>query len=103
MNPMELERHELIGLMCQVTDAKNKDLIGLKGKIIDETKNTLKIRYKNKTKILLKNQITLAIKIKNKIIQIKGEKLNKRPEERIKYERKGKKYRNRSKNTYRKV
>lgn len=100
MNQKELERHELIGLICKIIDAKNKDLIGLKGKIIDETKNTLKIQHNNKTKIILKNQVTLEFTIKNKKIQIKGEKLTKRPEERIKDETKNKKYRNKSKNTY---
>ncbi len=97
MNPKELEKHELIGLICEVIKAKNKDIIGLRGKIIDETKNTLKILCKNKIKTILKNQITLNIKIGNKTIQIQGEKLLKRPEERIKNERKNKKYRNKSK------
>lgn len=100
MNPKEIERHELIGLTCKVIDAKNKGLIGLQGKIIDETKNTIKIQQKDKTKIILKNQVTLEFTINNKKIQIKGEKLVKRPEERIKDERKNKKYWNKSKTTY---
>ena len=99
MNPKELEKHELIGLICKIIDARNKDLIGLQGKIIDETRNTLKIQHKDKIKTILKNQITLEFTIKNKAIQIKGEKLLKRPEERIKNGTKNKKHRNKSKNT----
>ena len=100
MNPKEIERHELIGLVCEVIDAKNKNLIGLKGKVINETKSTIKVQQKEKSKIILKNQVTLEFTINNKKIQIKGEKLVKRPEERIKDERKNKKNWNKSKNTY---
>lgn len=100
MNQKELERHEIIGLICEITDAKNKDIIGLKGKVIDETKNTLRIQTKKGIKIILKNQVTLKFTINKKSIQIQGEKLVKRPEERIKDETKDKKYWNKSKNTY---
>lgn len=100
MNSKELEKHELIGLTCKIIDSKNKNLIDIQGKIIDETRNTLKLQYKNETKIILKDQVTLEFTIKNKKIQVKGEKLVKRPEERIKDETKTKKYRNKSTNTY---
>ena len=86
MNPKEIERHELIGLTCKVIDSRNKDLIGLQGKIINETRNTIKIEHKNKIKTILKSEVTLEFIIKNKSIQIKGEKLLKRSEERIKDE-----------------
>lgn len=94
MNPTELERHELIGLICEVVDAENKNLIGIKGKIIDETRNTLQIQTSKEKKVIIKNQVTLKVTINNKTIQINGEKLVKRPEERIKDETKEKKHRN---------
>lgn len=84
MNPKELERHELIGLLCRVADAKNKSIVGLHGKIINETKNTLTLEQNNRTKTILKNDAVFEFMLKNKKITISGEKLLKRPEERIK-------------------
>lgn len=83
-----ITRHELIGLSVEVAEAKNKSLIGLNGKIVDETKNTLIIEVGNKTKTLLKGNIALKIKLEGKTIQVDGRLLVGRPEERIKKTRK---------------
>ena len=77
-------KKELIGCALEVTDAQNKSLIGIYGKIIDETKNTIIIRDKNKNKkTLLKDQIRFIIEMNNKRIEIDGKKINKRTEKRI--------------------
>lgn len=73
-------RSEFIGSEIEVIDSKNKSLIGLKGKVINETKNTLTIKTKDSRKKIIKEQIT--IKINEKVIN--GEKISIRPEERIK-------------------
>ncbi len=73
-------RKEFIGKKAEVVDAKNKSNIGIKGKIKNETKNTIRINDKT----LLKKNIT--IKIDNVLINC--EKMAKRPEERIKIRRK---------------
>ena len=80
MNPTDVLKHELIGLEAEIIAAKNKSLVGIKGKIIDETKNTITIG----TKKILKEQVTIKMKIKNNIAIVNGEKLVARPEERIK-------------------
>ncbi len=77
-------RHELIGCRIEVCDAKNSSLIGLKGVIIDESKNTLTIRHLRSTKILLKDQITMKLNVDNTIMKIRGKDILGRPEERIK-------------------
>ena len=56
MNLPNVRRHELIGLTLEIISAKNPNLVGLKGKIIDETKNMLTIRTKNASKKIIKNQ-----------------------------------------------
>jgi len=43
LSPQNLIHHELIGLEAEVIDSTNNIQIGIKGKVIDETKNTLKI------------------------------------------------------------
>jgi len=71
---------EFIGKHLEIVDAKNKKLIGIKGKIINETKNMFKIKTNEKEIKLIKNNITIKINE----TKIKGTKIQKRPEERIK-------------------
>lgn len=53
---------ELIGATIEVVESSNISLVGKKGKIIDETKNTITIQTKNKKEKILKNVITCKIK-----------------------------------------
>ena len=71
----------LIGKNIEITKSKNKSLIGIKGKIIDETKNMLILDNQKK---LIKSQSTFRIKIRNNIYEIDGKILQNRPEDRIK-------------------
>ncbi len=70
------EKKELIGEKVEVTYNNQKH----EGIIIDETKNTITLKKKDKKIKILKKSATL--KIKNKIIE--GKKITKRPEDRIK-------------------
>jgi ribonuclease P protein subunit POP4 len=89
INPKEIIRYELIGLKVEIAESKNKSLIGIKGKIIDETKNLITIEMDNKiTKKIIKDQVTLNLKLKDHTVQVKGQLLVGRPEERIKKIRK---------------
>ncbi|MEM4336730.1 MAG: ribonuclease P protein subunit [Candidatus Woesearchaeota archaeon] len=54
---------KLIGKEIIIKEAKNKTLIGAEGKVIDETKNTIKILKDKKEKTIIKNQI-LKLEIK---------------------------------------
>jgi len=76
----EILQGELIGLYAEVVDAKNKTNIGIKGEITDETKNMITIGGKN----LIKSQVTLTIQLKGKKVQVDGDLLQGKPEERIK-------------------
>ncbi len=79
----KLKKSEFIGKNIEITHSKNKANSGLKGKIIDETKNTVKIRTKKgETKMLIKNNITF--RIKGNESEIKGEEIQHAPEDRIK-------------------
>lgn len=88
MNVRDVVRYELIGLNTKVVDAKNKDLVGIKGKIVDETKNMLVIEEKGKMKKVIKSQAVLDLNVKDKVIRVDGRLLVGRPEERIKKVRK---------------
>jgi len=83
ININNIIKHELIGLKAEIVDSRNKANIGIKGKIIDETKNTIIIEHKSKKKRLFKSNITIALKIKNRTIQINGKLLIKKPKDRL--------------------
>jgi len=84
MSLKDILRGEFIGLDAEVVESKNRSLRGIKGKIVDEHKNTFTIETNNKEKMILKNQVTLMVKIKQKAYKIKGELLVARPEARLK-------------------
>lgn len=82
--PKEITRHELIGSEIEITSSSNPNLKGIKGKIIDETKNMLLIETEKGVKKIIKNQIKMKLNTQRKIIEIEGKKIVGRPEERIK-------------------
>ena len=71
---------EFIFLDLEVVSAANKQLEGIKGKIIDETKYTFKVKTKQKTITLMKNKC--LFKIGSDLFQ--GSELLKRHYERLK-------------------
>ena len=75
-------RETLIGKKISVVESSNKSLVGIEGIVIDETKNTIRIRdKKNIGKTLVKSQIK-TLKADDRIVD--GKKIEKRIEERIK-------------------
>ena len=73
----------LIGKKIKVIDAYNKSNVSIQGKIVDETKSTIKLEQGNgKVITLLKGEIKFKL-IETGTIII-GESIKKRPEERVK-------------------
>lgn len=79
-----LLKYELIGLNAEIIESKNRDNIGIKGKIIDETKHTLVVSQGKKQKRFMKKNIKIKINVENKHYIIDCKKIQKRPEERLK-------------------
>lgn len=87
ITPKNLVKHELIGLKVKISNSNNYSLIGLKGMIIDETYNTIKIETKKdkKEKIIPKLGTTFIFHLPNgKKVEVDGKVLINRPEDRIK-------------------
>lgn len=80
LDKKSLLKAELIGLEAEVIDSNNKDNIGIKGKVTDETKNTLTIGGR----VVLKKNAIIEFDADGKKMTIEGKKLAKNPEERIK-------------------
>ncbi len=77
-------QHEIIGLKTIISKAMNKSLEGMSGTITDETQNTITIQSSDKTRTVLKKQITLMFNIQGEKVEVDGTALIGRPENRIK-------------------
>ncbi len=76
--------HEIIGLNAMVVGSTDANKIGLRGKIVDETKNTIVVESGKKEKVLPKKEIVLELSLGNEKVVLNGKKILFRPEERTK-------------------
>lgn len=83
-NASNILRHELIGLNCKIVGANNKSQIGIEGKIVDETMKTIVIMKEGIKKTVEKKGTTFRIDVGGKKLDIDGNYLLARPEDRIK-------------------
>lgn len=84
VNAKNLPRHDLIGLDVKIVSSSNKSLIGLKGRIVNETRNTLEIEEGNKVRKIMKSQVVLEVELDSHTYHVDGKLLVGRPEDRIK-------------------
>jgi len=86
ITPKNIIRHELISLPVRILKSTDQTQIGLKGVVIDETYNTLKIETKDgKEKTIPKANSTFVFTLPDKIkVEVDGKLLLGRPEDRIK-------------------
>jgi ribonuclease P protein subunit POP4 len=84
--PTNITKHELIGLDAEITKSRNCDLVGLNGTVVDETRETIKIRtHDNNEKIIIKNQTKFKFRLPGgEAVEVDGTLLVGRPETRIK-------------------
>ncbi len=85
ITPQNVFRHELIGLTVEIIDSNHKEYVGIKGKIIDETRNTINIDTGSQEKLIIKKEVVLLLYLpENKKVSIDGKIIVARPEDRIK-------------------
>ena len=85
ITPHNIVRHELIGLNVKVLDALNPQVNGLRGTIVDETKNTLTIENAKGTSMITKQIATFRLALPTGIlVDVDGDRLISRPESRLK-------------------
>jgi len=77
--------HELIGLEFMVMASSNPTSKGIKGIVVDETKNTLVIEQDDVRKRIIKQDSVFRFKLPNgTILEIDGSAITGRPEDRVK-------------------
>ena len=75
--------HEFTGLNTEIVSSSNPQLVGLNGRIIEETKSMFRINTKNGSKFIPKNNNRWEFTIQDKQATIEGAKITKRPFDRI--------------------
>ncbi|MDH3695980.1 MAG: ribonuclease P protein subunit [Nitrosopumilus sp.] len=78
-----IRSHEFIGLDTEIVQSTNPQVIGLNGRIINETKSMFTINTENGVKSIAKSTNDWKFSIQNKDIIVDGSKIAKRPFDRI--------------------
>ncbi len=87
--PKNIFYHELIGLRVKVIKHTDESLIDLEGRIVYETKNFLIIASKGGLKKVSKKSGVFLLTLSDGVkVEVKGEKILARPEDRVKLIRK---------------
>ena len=85
ITPKNLVRHELIGLEVKIVKSTNPSQIGLKGRVVDETRQMLIIETRKGEKKIEKKSAVFVFKIPDgRRVEVNGKILVGRPEDRIK-------------------
>ena len=78
-------RHEFIGTEGKIAESQHAGYVGIRGEVIDETKNTFTIIHNGKAKRVVKNSAVFNFKFcDGTIVEIDGKLLVGRPEDRLK-------------------
>ena len=82
----DIIRYEFIGTEVKVAKSTNRDCVGLRGKVIDETRNTFIIQCKDgRQKMIVKDSSVFHFKFRDgTVVEIEGKLLVGRPEDRLK-------------------
>lgn len=86
ITPHNLVRHELIGLQVRIADSANRQQIGLQGRVVDETRNTLTVEIAGHDKRFVKDQCDFSFTLPGSKtrVRVHGQVIVGRPEDRIK-------------------
>jgi ribonuclease P protein subunit POP4 len=78
-------QHEFIGLEAKVVKNSNPDVVGIAGKVVDETRNTLTILCSGERKVIVKDTAVFEFVLPDgTCVEIDGKVIMGRPEDRIK-------------------
>jgi len=78
-------QQELIGLNARIVRSSHPSYVGIAGKVVDETRNTMSILHKDEKKIIIKNTAVFHFTFSDgTIVEIDGKAIVGRPEDRIK-------------------
>ena len=79
MTPESLVRHELAGLDVEVEASPNPDLVGIAGRVVDETTNTVLVATGDGVKRVPKAEATFRFRLQEADVVVDGDRLVARP------------------------
>jgi ribonuclease P protein subunit POP4 len=79
-------QHEFIGLKTKVVKSPNPDVVGITGKVVDETRNTFTIsRNDGEKKVIIKDTAVFEfVMLDGTVVEMDGKVMMGRPEDRLK-------------------
>jgi ribonuclease P protein subunit POP4 len=81
----DIIRYEFIGTEAKVVKSTNRSCVGIRGRVIDETRNTFTILHNGKRKMIVKDSSIFHFKFSDgTVVEIEGKLLVGRPEDRLK-------------------
>jgi len=81
----DIVAQEFLGTVAKVARSSQRTCVGIRGRIVDETRNTFKILHGEKTKTVAKGTSVFHFKLQDgTIVEIDGSLLVGRPEDRLK-------------------
>ena len=85
IKPQNILRHELIGLSVSVLRAKDSAMRGVRGVVVDETRNMLMVNSRRRKVMIAKNIATFRFNLPGGVrVDVDGERLVSKPENRMK-------------------
>ncbi|MBP2044903.1 ribonuclease P protein component 1 [Methanobacterium aggregans] len=86
ITPQNIFQHEFIGLHVEVKESSHEGFIGINGKVVDETRNTITVETDDGVeKLVPKKASTFRFKLpEGAMVEIDGSVIVARPEDRIK-------------------
>ena len=87
MTPESLVRHELAGLEVAVADSPNPDLVGIAGRVVDETTKTLLVATGEGVSQVPKAAATFRFRLQEANVIVDGDRLVARPARRTETKR----------------
>lgn len=79
-----VQAHELIGLDVEVARSDDKGKSGIKGRVVDETRNMLYVESAGKTRKMPKKECVFRFRVDDGKVEVDGGSIVGRPEDRIK-------------------
>jgi ribonuclease P protein subunit POP4 len=78
-------QHEFIGLETKVVKSTNPHLVGISGKVINETRNTFTVLSGDEKKVIVKDTAVFEFALPDRtVVEIDGKVVMGRPEDRLK-------------------
>lgn len=78
-------QYEFIGLTAKVVESSHPNYVGIEGRVINETRNTIIITHGNENKTIVKNTAVFHFTMPDgTVVEINGKTIVGRPEDRIK-------------------